>query len=173
MSETFPNTQAERLARETSWVSDIMSGNTRWNRLGTVHRLYAQLGRKFVVWKYSKGVPVILDTLRVTNLSMAPSTGVSIHLSSLASAEASSTISQMPFELSAANVFAWTQAWTDVRFAPTEYAAGGASHRSLSVPFCVKVASNPKKHLVEGGAYFSSVQEFAALWPNACMTPEV
>lgn len=166
MSETLSYTPADKVNLEKSWVADLMAGNTRYARLHSMHRLYAQLGREFVVWKARNGEPTIQDILRVTDISMSPQKGIKISLESSKAGQPNTEIGHTPHEMPAATVFGWIPAFPDIRFAPCEFAQGGCSPRHLSVPFCVKVASNPKKDLVENGAYFSSLVEFRELWPD-------
>jgi hypothetical protein len=165
MSEILSQTPADKVNLEKSWIADLMAGNTRYARLNSTHRLYAQLGREFVVWKCHGKLPVIQDILRVTDISMSPQKGVKISMDSSKS-QPTTEVGHTPHEMPSATVFGWVPAFPDIRFAPCEFAQGGCSPRNLSVPFCVKVASNPKKELVENGAYFSSLAEFRELWPD-------
>lgn len=165
MSETLSKTP-DKVNLEKSWVADLMSGNTRYARLQSMHRLYAQLGREFVVWKCHNKIPVIQDILRVIDITMSPQKGIKIVLESSKTGQPTTEINHTPHEMPAATVFGWVPAFPGIRFVPCDFSLGGCSPRQLSVPFCVKVASNPAKDLVENGAYFSSLTEFRDMWPD-------
>lgn len=164
MSETPSN--SVNAVRESSWLLDIMKDSDVWHRLESKHLLYAQAGREFVVWTSINDQPVIKDIYKVSGVDLTLTKGLSVFLTSLvAHSDETLVIGCCPKQLKV-KVFLWVPAFADIRFTPTDYSQGGKSRRMLSVPFFAKVASNPNKYLIEGGSYFSTMQEFKQLWPN-------
>lgn len=162
MSESPAN--SPNAIREASWLLDLMKDNPLWQKLESKHLLYAQPDRIFVAWSVHQGQAQVTDVLTIHAAELSLSEGIVLVLAGQSGF--TTLVRHQPALIPSLGIFAWVPAFTDLRFTPADYALGGASKRILSVPFFVKVASNPHKHLVEGGDYFSTIQEFKQLWPD-------
>ena len=162
MSESPAN--SPNAIREASWLLELMKDNPLWQKRESKHLLYAQPDREFVAWSVRQGQAQIDDVLSIHAAELSLSEGITLVLAGQSGF--TTLVRHQPTLVPSLGIFVWVPAFTDLRFTPADYALGGASKRTLSVPFFVKVASNPHKHLVEGGDYFSTMQEFKQLWPD-------
>lgn len=146
---------------EISWAGQQADRNlskqerAAWGAYNSLHRVYLGLNYKLVHWKLIEGVPTIIASYRLADISTnSNGTAYTLYQNSILH-----FVTHKPALLGDTEVFAWVPYFNEFRHLPGDGDfSTGAGHTSVSL--CLKQKSNPRHGAKQGHNYFTTLQEF-------------
>lgn len=161
-TSSVPYSEDERLRLERAWLAEKMS-DPLWAAYTSTHRLYAAVGRSYVLWTVHNGRPAVVEIFTCVGFSLHSEKGMQITFKSHYDPMQHLAIGPTPLKVH--DVFVWTPAFCDVRYVPITFTKADSPKR-LTVPFCIKMAHRTDKPMHEGCTYMLDLVTFKHQFPD-------
>ncbi len=157
-------TPEDRRRYELLWAAEavVKPDLPAWQSYRYTSRLHAYLNKILLVWQYSNGQPEVLEVLRVQDIGLGFTTGLSVKLTRKDGSLV--TVNNLPSKLPGLDVFIWLPALGEVRFTPSEW-DNPRSPRTIRFGLNFKQKRNPVDGPEAGQHYLSELTGFRRMWP--------
>lgn len=159
-----------RIQYEHNWanraVKDGLPTATKalWHTFRHASRVHAFPHRTYVVWHLVDGLPVVLDTVRIADVSLSLERGVTVLLK-LSKELGCQLVSSTPSKLPGLDVFFWVPAFNEVRWCPNDWNDHGSA-RILRIALNFKQMRSLANGPVEGAHYLNELEDLRKLYPD-------
>lgn len=157
---------AKHLLLERSWTKHQMRDDPLFNRMGSVRRDFAFLGKLFVAWTIVDGKPLIDTLFRADRFSVNGSgLGMTVALATANRPLDIMRLGHVPAKVPHLELYLWIPYYAEVRVTPNSH--DRPEHGLVcTYPLLVKHDNPLDRGQKEAHLYFAPKTEFIKLWPE-------